>query len=116
MIEPSPQIDADVLAAALRDVAGEEAEHALVGGQPAVARLVRRLLANPTSARELMGAVTARAVERRLEAAPPTAFGPVATDGGTYDDPPLMLDPIGSPEFERAIDSMIQPDGQRKDG
>ncbi|WP_128002347.1 hypothetical protein [Piscinibacter defluvii] len=115
MNPPDDEIDPEVLAEALREVAGAEAEQSLRGGPQSVALLVRRLLASPSTARKLLDVFTARAVARRSEMEPPVEFGPVVTDDGTYDDPPLMLDPIGSPEFERAIDSMFHPDAQRKD-
>lgn len=107
MNPPNGEIDPEVLAEALRDVIGAEADQTLREGPQSVAHLVRRLLASPSSARKLLDAFTARAVARRSEVEPPMEFGPVATDGGTYADPQLMLDPVGSPEFEAAIDSLV---------
>lgn len=104
------EIDPEVLADALREVVGAEADQTLREGPQSVALLVRRLLASPSSARKLLDAFTARAVARRSEMEPPVMFGPVVTDGGTYADPSLMLDPVGSPEFEAAIDSLLQRD------
>jgi hypothetical protein len=108
MTDVAGRLEPDVLADALRDVEGPGVESTLREGMPSVARLVRKLLASPVSARRLLNAVTAHAIERRSEKEVPAEFGPVATDSGTYDDPPLMLDPIGSPEFEAAIDLMVQ--------
>jgi len=108
MTEPTSRIDPEVLAEALREVVGAQAEQALREGPMSVAELARRLLGDPSSGRRLLGAVTARSIARRTEREPPVEFGPVTTDSGTYADPPFMLDPIGSPEFEAAIDSMAR--------
>lgn len=104
MTKPTRHIDREVLAGALRDVLGEAAEQSICEGWQSQARLVRRLLANPALAYKLVDAFAARAVELRSETEPPLLYGPVAADGETYRDPPLMLDPEGSPEFEAAID------------
>lgn len=112
MIDSAHQIDTEALAGALRDVVGEDAEQPLREGPQSVARLVRRLLASPESARKLVDAFTARAIERSSENAPPLAFGPVATQDGIYDDPPLVLDPVGSPEFDAAIDALVGIENQ----
>ncbi len=114
MAEPTNRIDPELLAEALRDVVGEGAEGALLEGTQSVAHLVRRLLANPQLARELLAAISARAIKRRFEDEPPLEFGQVATDSGTYADPPLMLDPVGSPEFEAAIDAMVRLNDQKR--
>ncbi len=108
MAELSSRLDDQVLAEALRDVEGPGVEETLREGMPSVARLVRKLLGSRGSAQRLLNAVTARAIEHRSEQDVPLEFGPVVTDSGTYDDPPLMLDPVGSPEFEAAIDLMVQ--------
>lgn len=110
MAKPVSDIDAEVLAEALRDVVGVAAEQPLREGSQSVSRLVRRLLGNPRSARKLVDAVTARAIERREEKELPLEFGPVVTDSGTYDNPPVMLDPMGSPEFDAAIDALLRFD------
>jgi hypothetical protein len=106
--------DLEVLAGALRDVVGADAEQPLREGPQSVARLVRWLLASPSSARKLVEAFTARSVDSCPEKEPPQEFGAVKTDYGAYDGPPLMFDPMGSPEFEAAIDSMVRFDEQQK--
>ena len=106
----SSRIGQEVLAEALRDVLGDAAELPLREGPRSVAHLVRSLMADPSTACKLLDAVTARATERRSENAPPVKFGPVATDDGVYDDPSPMFGPMGSPEFDAAIDSLIQFD------
>ncbi len=108
MAEVTSRLEPEVLAEALRDVEGPGVESTLREGMPSVARLVRKLLGSRGSAQRLLNAVTARAIEHRSEQDVPLEFGPVVTDSGTYDDPPLMLDPVGSPEFEAAIDLMVQ--------
>lgn len=108
MGEVTSRLEPEVLAEALRDVEGPGVESTLREGTPSVARLVRKLLSSRGSAQRLLDAVTARVIEHRSEKEVPLAFGPVVTDSGTYEDPPLMLDPVGSPEFEAAIDVMVQ--------
>ena len=107
MTDSAHRIDTEALAGALRDVAGEDAEQPLREGPRSVARLVRRLLASPESARKLVDAFTGRAIERNSNKEPPQVFGPVTTQAGTYEDPPLMFDPAGSPEFEATIDALV---------
>lgn len=108
MAELSSRLDDQVLAEALRDVEGPAVEETLREGTPSVARLVRKLMGSRSSARRLLDAVTARAIEHRSEDDVPLEFGPVVTDSGTYEDPAIMLDPVGSPEFEAAIDLLVQ--------
>lgn len=108
----SSRIDQEVLADALRDVLGEAAEQPLLEGPRSVAHRVRSLLVDPSRARRLPDAVTVRATERRSENEPPVGFGPVATDGGTYDDPSSMFVPAGSKEFDAAMDSVVHFDEQ----
>lgn len=108
MAELSSRLDDQVLAEALRDVEGPGVEETLREGMPSVSRLVRKLMGSRSSARRLLDAVTARAIEHRSEDDVPLEFGPVVTDGGTYEDPAVMLDPVGSPEFEAAIDLLVQ--------
>lgn len=108
MSETTARLEPDVIADALRDVEGPGVESTLSEGPTSVARLVRKLLGSPASARRLVAAVTAHMIDGSWERAVPLEFGPVATDSGSYDDPPVMLDPVGSPEFEAAIDLMVQ--------
>ena len=111
MDEIASRLDRGLLADALVRVVGSGVNDTLRQGDQAVAGLVRTLLSNPGSARRLVDAVTLLMVERRNEVTIPEEFGPVATDDGSYDDPQLLFDPMGSPGFESAIDllSLAEP-------
>lgn len=106
MSSPIPRIDAEVLAAALFDTGADRG----AGLAPAVMRdLVRRYMAHPETRSRLVNAVVQHSANEEPENL--AAFGPVAAEGGTYDDPAqLMLDPIGSPEFDAGLDLLLQFD------